>query len=349
MPKLQYREEPILEPNLPIIDPHHHLWLKGDVPDTVTGENPFARVLAGTRRYLMEDFLEDAHAGHNIVASIFVECRSMYRAYGPDHMKPVGEVEFAAGVAAMAENGAFGVTRVCAGIVGGAHLTRGDAVEEVLQACIVAGGGRFRGVRNHTGNDPDPTLLGPMANKPPYMLADRTFRAGVRQLAKFGLSLDLCPIEPQLLEVADLAHAIPDVQIILDHAGSPVAIAQYKGKRAERFAIWRKSMEVLARCPNVVVKLGGMGVHLLDYDTFMSDPPATSEQLATQWRPYIENCIEVFGVDRCMFESNYPADAGSACYPVIWNTFKRITAGVSSDEKAALYTGTARRVYKIAS
>jgi len=226
-------------------------------------------------------------------------------------------------------------------------LRLGERVGEVLQAHIEAGNGRYRGIRNHTASDLDPFLAGAGGGNPPHLLADETWRGGFQCLQKLGLSYDAWLFEPQLLDLVDLAQSFPETQIILDHVGAPLGVGRYTGKREGRFAIWRESIAALATCRNIAVKLGGLGMALGGFPSYMSPVRATSEQLASEWKPYIETCIEAFGVERCMFESNYPIDAGCGDYAVIWNAFKRLTAGASVGEKTALFSGTATRVYRL--
>jgi predicted TIM-barrel fold metal-dependent hydrolase len=296
-------------------------------------------------RYMLDEFLADAMSGHNILGTVFVDAHAMYRTTGPDSMKSLGEVEFAAGVAAMAESGVFGPIRVAAGIVGHPDLRLGEKVEEVLHAHVQAAGGRYRGVRNLTAHSPDPGLAYMAANNPPHVLADRNYRAGIKVLGKMGLACDIWIFYQQLPDLVDLARAHPDTQFILDHMGPSLNI--FGQKAADTVPVWKKNLADVAKCPNVAVKVGGLGLPIYGFKSYMSDPPASSEQLAAEWKPYVEVCVEAFGVDRCMFESNFPVDAGGANYPVLWNAFKRITAGYSKDEKAALFAGTARKVYKL--
>jgi L-fuconolactonase len=341
--------EPIIDPELPIVDPHHHLWFMPAAAFRAMEkfDSPIVDVMRNNARYLLDEFLADVNTGHNVRATVFAEVHAMHRSTGPEAMKSVGEVEFVAGSAAMAESGVFGPVKACAGIVGNANLSLGDPVEEVLHAHIRAGGGRYRGVRNHIAHDPDPGLLVYGANNPPKILLDRKFRAGFKYLNKLGLSFDVWLFEPQLPDLIDLARAFPDTQIVLDHVGTPVGRGSYAGKRDERFPIWRDNIRTLSTCENVTVKLGGLGMPTCGFDSFMSDTPATSVQLAAEWKPYIATCIEHFGADRCMFESNFPIDSGACSYPVLWNAFKRLSAGASGAEKTALFSGTATRVYRL--
>ena len=339
--------ENILDPDLPIVDPHHHLWfetaesLARRAPKAV---NPYSFVRHRVPRYLFDEVAADVTDGHRIVATVYAECGSMYRAGGAAAMKPVGEVEHAAGVAAIADSGGYLATRLCAGIVGHADLTLGHAVEDVLTAQLASGGGRFRGIRHVSAFDPDIPLF---AGAPPRLLFDERFREGLATLGRLGLSFDAWMLEPQLGDLVDLARAFPDVPIILNHLGSPLGFGAYEVRRESRFAAWLASIRRLSECDNVTVKLGGLGMPICGFPSYRQDPPATSEQLAEEWRPYVDAAIEAFGADRCMFESNYPTDAGSASYRTLWNAFKRLAGGASADEKAALFSATAARVYRL--
>ncbi|HEY2662515.1 MAG TPA: amidohydrolase family protein [Caulobacteraceae bacterium] len=341
--------EPILDPGLPIIDPHHHLWDRtaAQIAALPAPQHPFEHVAKLRPRYLLDELLGDLNSGHNIRATVYLQCGVMYRADGPEHLRCVGETEFVNGVAAMTASGLYGEVRACAGIVGHADLTLGDRVVEVLERHIAAGGGRFRGIRNSASHDADPAVLGPLARTPAGLYAEPGFRQGFARLAPLGLSFDAWLLEPQLPDLIDLARAFPDTPIVLDHVGTPLGIASYAERREERFPIWRENIRALAACPQVSVKLGGLAMAFPGFASFMAKPPATSSQLAAEWRPYVEACIEAFGPDRCMFESNFPVDICSCSYDVLWNAFKLIAAGYSADEKTALFSATANRVYRL--
>jgi len=343
--------EPILEPELPIVDPHHHLWdrVQAALAQMPAPEHPFSQVIRSVPRYLFDEFMADLKSGHNIRATVFLECGAMYRAGGPDTLKCVGETEFVNGIAAMSASGIYGEIRACAGIVGHADLRLGDAVEDVLRAHIHAGNGRFRGIRHSASYDEDSGILGPLSGRnTPGLYRDREFRSGFKWLHKLGLSFDAWLLEPQLPDLIDLARAFPDTQIVLDHVGTPLGIASYAGKREDRFPIWKEHIRSLAECRNVSAKLGGLAMPFCGFPSFHAVPRASSERLATEWRPFIETCISAFGVERCMFESNFPVDSGSCTYPVLWNALKRVAANYSSAEKTALFSGTAARVYRLA-
>jgi L-fuconolactonase len=327
---LALRQEEILEPELPIVDPHHHLVDR-----------------ANTGRYLLPDLLADTGSGHNIVATVYLEWLSMYRQDGPMEMRPVGEVEFANGVAAMAASGLYGNTRVCAGIVAYADLMLGAAVEKVLEAMIMAGGGRFRGIRYITASHPDEAARGSSVNRPAGLLMEPKLREGFARLHPLGLSFDAWMYFTQLGELIDLARAFPETPIVLNHVGGAIGIGPYAGRRDEVFVEWKGRIEELARCPNVHIKLGGLGMRLFGFDVHEGASPPSSEQLAAAWRPYIETCIAAFGSERAMFESNFPVDKGSGGYAVFWNAFKRLAAGCSPAEKMTLFRGTADRFYRL--
>lgn len=336
--------EPALEPDLPIVDPHHHLWLEtsADTAARQGDENPFNHVRREIPRYLFEELHEDLTCGHNVVATVYAECGSMYRAGGPDALKPVGEVEFANGVAAMYASGRFGPVRACAGIVGYAELRLGGAVREVLEAQIAAGGGRFRGIRNHLTHDPHIAMF---AHGNPALMADPSFREGFAVLGELGLTYDAWLFEPQIPQLVELARAFPDQPIVLDHTGAPLGVGYYAGRREEVFTRWAANIAMLATCENVTIKLGGLGMPISGFPSFRQSPPAPSQQLADEWRPWFETAIEAFGAHRCMFESNYPTDGGTGSYATLWNAFKRVCAGASAQEKADLFAGTAARFY----
>src|ERR1700694_2950932 len=326
---LALRKEEILDPARPIVDPHHHLWDRGG------------------QRYLIEELLAATASGHNIIATVYVEARSIYRAGAPEALRPVGEVEFANGAAAMSASGGYGPAAICAGIVGHVSLLRGEGARRVLEAEIAAGQGRFRGIRHSSAWDADPDVGHMYATRPKGLLLDPTFRKGFACLEPLGLSFDAWLFHPQIGELTDLARAFPGTRIVLDHCGGPGGLGRFAGRREETFAGRKASIQEVAKCPNVVVKLGGLAMRLLGYDFHERPKPPSSEQAAAAWRPYIETCIEAFGPARAMFESNFPPDKGQCSYQVIFNAFKRIAAPYSEAEKTALFSKTATEVYRL--
>jgi predicted TIM-barrel fold metal-dependent hydrolase len=319
-------EDP-LDPELAICDAHHHLWERG-------GE-----------RYLLADLIEDIGSGHNVVATVAVECRAMYRKVGPEAKRPVGETEFLESVATQAAATPGIAAAVASAIVGFADLSLGDDVAAVLEAHMAASPGRFRGIRHSTTWDGSGALRN---DAPPGLLSASSFRRGVASLKPRSLSYDAWLYHPQLGELADLARAFPDVSIILNHMGAPLGVGPYAGKRVEVFQAWREGIRRVAACPNVTVKLGGLGSERSGFDWHARDVKPSSLELAAELGPYIEFCIESFGPDRCMFESNFPVEKRSNSYLVVWNAFKRITANCSKSERAALFHGTAMRIYRLA-
>ncbi|MBL8553540.1 MAG: amidohydrolase family protein [Phenylobacterium sp.] len=337
--------EAILEPELPIVDPHHHLWDRRNYATPQVAEHPFMTAIEPAKRYLLDELMADTGSGHNVVATVFVECGAFYRAGGPAEMQVVGETEFVNGVAAMSASGLYGDFRACAGIVSRADLLLGDGVKAVLEAHVRAGGGRFRGIRNSASFDADKDVLGPLNRVEAGLYLRDDFRAGFRHLGQMGLTFDAWMLEPQLPDLIDLARAFPDTTIVLDHVGTPIGRGSYAGKLEERFPTWKANILELARSPKVNVKLGGLAMAFCNFPSFLQEPRAPSHELADQWRPYIETCIEAFGAERCMFESNFPVDMGSCSYATLWNAFKHLAKGASVEEKTALFSGTATRVY----
>lgn len=321
---LAQRAEPILDPGLPIIDPHHHIW---DQPD---------------QRYLLPELLADTGSGHDIRATVFIQCGAQYDMAEPPERRPLGETRF---MARVAEAALGGHTRACAGIVGLVDLTLGERVTPLLEEHVATAGGPFRGVRNRTAWDAAPAIRSNLESPPPGPLGLPAFREGARRLAAMGLTLDVWAFHPQMPLVLELARAVPELAIIVDHCGGPIGIGPYD--RAVIFAEWRASIQALAGCPNVVMKLGGLAMEVGGDDFHQHPLPPSSEALAKAWRPTIEACIEAFGAQRCMFESNFPVDKGMCSYAVLWNAFKRLAAGASAAERTALFSGTAARVYRL--
>jgi len=322
-------EEEALDPGLPIVDAHHHLW---DRPGS---------------RYLLDDLLRDTGGGHDVRATVYVQARSMYRAEGAEELRSLGETEFANGVAAESASGLHGPIRACAGIVGMVDLMLGDGVVPLLERHIRAGGERFRGVRNQTAWHAAPEINSNPVPPRPGLLSEPAFRRGASRLAERGLLLDIWAYHTQLDEVLALARALPGLTVVLDHCGGPLGAGPYRDRRAEVLAEWGGRMRLLAACPNVVVKLGGLGMAVNGFDFELQETPPTSEQLAAAWHPYLETCVGAFGAARCMFESNFPVDKGSAGYVTLWNAFKHFAAPASTEERTALFSGTALRTYRL--
>lgn len=330
-------EEEALFPGLPVIDSQHHLV------DRVSDE--IAPVL-GLRRFLVDDYADFLGAAHNVVASIAVEGRAMYRAAGPVESRSVGETEFLNGQAAMSASGLYGPCRIGAGIISSLDLRIGARVRRVVEEHAAAAPQRFRGVRHSALWDADPSILGDVFDGGEGLYRQDAFREGFSHFAGLGYTFDAFVLAPQLGDVADLARRFPDTSIILGHVGQPIGVGAHSGRRDEEYPAWRRALAEIAACPNVTVKLGGLGSFLPGFDSFRADPPATSEALAAQWRPYVEPAIELFGAGRCMFESNRPTD-DTGSFATLCNAYKRITAGCSDDERRDIFARTANRIYRL--
>jgi predicted TIM-barrel fold metal-dependent hydrolase len=318
--------EPVLDPDLPICDAHHHLWT--------------AR--PGAAQYTLDELRADTSSGHRVVRTVFVECHSHYRSDGPAELRPVGEVEWVASIADEADRRADGPP--IAAIVGHADLTLGAAVQPVLEALDEAGRGRFRRVRHNTAWD-----ASPMGNNAggPGLLGDEAFRAGVRTLGRLDLSFDAMAYHTQLDELADLARACPDVRIVVDHLGIPLAGGPYRGRAEEVRAHWRDGLGAVARCPNTVLKIGALIRPLTGEKWDRRGVTATSEEIAGAWRAEVRFALDVFGPARCLLESNFPVDKACYGYVELWNAFKRMTADCSADERRDLFHDTAARAYRL--
>jgi predicted TIM-barrel fold metal-dependent hydrolase len=333
---LSTHDEPVIDSGQPIIDTHHHLYERPGI------------------RYLLHDYLEDVATGHDVRASIYVQARAMLRSDGPVEMQPVGEIEFANGVAAMSASGLYGPSRLCNGIVGFADLTLGEAVQTVLEKEIAAAGGltaqggRYCGIRQTLCWDEDKSLLNPAYPTTPDMIDSAQFRAGFAQLAKLGLSFEAWAFFPQLSDIARLARAFPDTPIVLNHCGGGIRIRDYEA-RQEVFDHWRLGIIDLARCENVQIKLSGLGMHFWGFGLEAAARAPDSELLARTWQPWVEHCIEQFGASRCMWGSNFPVDKGSYGFKIGLNAFKRLAARASADERDALFWRTAQAFYRLRS
>jgi predicted TIM-barrel fold metal-dependent hydrolase len=324
---LALRQEAALDPEVPVIDPHHHLWDRGG------------------HTYLPAEFAADVRAGgHRVESTLYVECLSQFRDSGPEHLRPVGETEFVAGLPGL-ERHSDGLS-VAAGIVARADLALGEGVIEVLEAHQRVARGRLRGVRFASAFDTDPAIHLSYPTRA-GMLREPAVQAGARCLARQGLSFDAWLFFHQLDDLRDLASACPDLQIVIDHCGAPIGIGPYANRREEVFGLWREALRPLGALPNVQLKFGGLAMPVFGFGWRKRERPPDSEALAQAWRPYFEVCLETFGPGRCMFESNFPMDRTGCTYGSLWNAFKRLAAPLAPDERALLLHGTARRVYRL--
>jgi L-fuconolactonase len=326
------RDEAIIDPELPIIDAHHHLFDRDH------------------HRYMIEDYLEDAALGHRILATVYVETLSMARPSGPETLRPIGEVEFANGMGAMADSGNYGPCRVAAAIVGYADMRLGDRVAETLDRALSVAPDRFRGVRQVALANADPSVLRFMTNPPPKdLFAESAFGLAFRHLEPRGLSFDAAVLHPDLPKVSKLAAAFPATIILLNHTGLAMANGLSPSGRKDIFEAWRLNMRELARHENVFCKIGGLGASYWGFGFMEQTTPVGHEELAQAWAPWVETAIEIFGATRCLMESNYPNDGRSCGFVPLWNAFKLITQQYSSEERQALFAGTASRVYRVSS
>lgn len=325
---LAQRSEEAIDPGRPIVDAHHHLW-------------------AVHKPYLPPELLADLQSGHMIRGTVFIECSFMYRAEGDPRFASLGEIEYANGVAASFASNFYGPIRACAGIVGKVDLTLGAAAEEVLQAALARAPDRLRGIRHMSGWDASPAVNILRHPPPPHQMMDAKFREGLSKLAPLGLSFDAQCYHPQLPELIDLVDAFPNTLFIANHLAGLVRLGPYAGNDDEVLGGWRAALKELAKRPNVLIKVGGLGMRWFGFDYMDRKYPPTSEKLAADWKPLVESCIEAFGPSRTMFESNFPVDKASCTYRALWNAYKRIVANYSESEKADMFAGTAIRAYRL--
>jgi L-fuconolactonase len=323
--------EPTLEPEIPICDAHHHLW-------------EFRPEPVHYQHYLLQELADDLNSGHNVRSTVFIEVKAQYRPDGPEALRPVGEVEFVEALATESARGQYGPTQVAAGIIGYADLKLGHRVAPVLEAMQATSPGRFRGVRHSAGWDPSPALVN---REIAGVLSTTQYRAGARVLAGMGLCLENSLYHPQLAELVEFARAMPELTIILNHIGGLVRVGPYANRDDEVLPAWRRGIAAVAACSNVIIKLGGVGQLRFGFNWHERDKPIGSEELAEALSPLMHYCIEQFGPDRCMFESNFPVDKISYSYNVVYNAFKRLSSGYSATERAAMFHDTAARVYRL--
>lgn len=330
---LELRTEEAIEPELPICDPHHHLW---DWRDAAT--QPC---------YMLDEILEDISGGHNIISTVFIECGAKFKPDGPEAFRCVGETEFVSEIAEQSATSAHGPIKIAAGIIGTCDLRIGDEAADVLDAQIEAGNGRFRGIRLGALWHRMPNVRNHRINPPEHMLLHDDFRSGFRHLASRNLSFEIWCCHPQIPDATNLARAFPDTTIVLDHFGGPLGIGPYEGRMDEVFEDWKGMIGELAGCPNVVAKLGGLNMDINGYGWETRTLPPSSGEHAEATGRYFEHMIEIFGADRCMFESNFPVDKFSISYTTLWNSAKKISKGYSASERAALFHDTTVRVYRL--
>jgi len=278
------------------------------------------------------------------VSTVFVECSAFYRESGPEHLRPVGETAFVAG---LAEEQAQMPGLKIAGIIGHTDLTRGAEVEEALEAHEEAGGGLFRGIRHSLAHPEYPEVLMVPGRAPAGLSTSKSFRSGVKRLGRLGYIFESWHFHYQIAEFTDLARALPETTMILNHLGTPLGVGPYESQRTEIFERWSKAMKTLAKCPNVFAKLGGLAMPDNGFGWHLADRPATSDEIVSAQAHYYNHTIDCFGPDRCMFESNFPVDRLSVSYRVLYNAFKKIAMQYSDQEQAQMFADTALSTYQI--
>ncbi|GAB1269000.1 amidohydrolase family protein [Aurantivibrio infirmus] len=325
---LEAVQEEIIDPGRPIIDPHHHLWQRRRGSD-----------------YVLSDFWADTDSGHNIVSSVFIECHTNYLEDGPEHLRPVGETQFVADIAAQSRLGDTNQCRVAAIVAGGDLCLEAALVEELLAVHQHEGKGLFRGVRHAGAWEDDGDFLLIRGRGPKGLYANKNFRKSVRLLGAKGFTYDTWHYHHQNQSFLDFVKAVPDTTIVLDHFGTPLGVGPYAGKRAEIFQQWKKDIADIAQCPNVYAKLGGLAMPDNGFGWNLRDVPPSSDEFVAAQKDYYLHTLDCFGPDRCMFESNFPVDKYSLSYHVVWNAFKKMSDGFSDSEKDALFFKTAEHVY----
>ncbi len=323
---LQSVREEIIDPEQRIIDPHHHLW---------HGRGP---------GYLLEDLWQDTGSGHNVLKTVFVECHAEYLNEGPEHLKPLGETKF---VDSLATISAAGPGSEISAIVAHADLTLDDRLQDVLAAHNDLGNGRFRGIRHAGAHAEHPEALLIAGQAPEGLYENESFRSGVKTLGKLGYTFDTWHYHYQNQDFVALARSAPETVMILDHFGTPLGVGPYESQREAIFEQWKTDIAEIARCDNVVAKIGGLAMPDNGFGWHTREQPPTSDEFVSAQRDYYLHTIECFGPERCMFESNFPVDKFSLSYPVLYNGLKKIVADFSADEKDAMFYGTAARIYSI--
>lgn len=329
--RLEGNDEEILEPDLPILDSHYHLF---DLPGN---------------RYMLDEYLADVNTGHNIIGSIYCETQAFSYKDGPEHMRPLGEVEFANGVAAMAASGHYGKCLVNHGIVGHANLTLGSIVGELLDRCMEVAPDRYRGIRHVAVEPPDDRAYKfIMTFRPPRgVLETPGFPDGLKELEKRGLIFDAAIWHPTMPRLIELIDQFPNLQFVLNHMACAVGVDMSEQEKKDLFAYWSTNIKKIAERPNVVCKTGGLGMPFWGFGFEEREDVVGSPELAEAWRPFFETAVEAFGPKRCMMESNFPPDGRSSGFVPTWNAYKILTKDYTADEKAALYSQTAAQTYRL--
>ena len=322
---MKTQADTVSDKSLEICDAHHHFW---DFPGST---------------YLADQLLEDVCSGHNIISTIYMECGYAYDAALPDHLASVGETRSVDNLAEQLFKRTNGRVAACKAIVGFTDLSQGPQTEESLETHLAASS-RFCGVRHATGWDADPNIRNAHTLPTEGLMLTPSFERGIRALTALDLTFDAWLYHPQICELTILAKNNPNQTIILDHIGGPIGIGSYATQKVAVFEQWKKDISLLADHGNVYIKLGGLAMPFSGMVN-KQDTNISSDRLAEVTAPYYLHVIEIFGVERCMFESNFPVDRAGASYPTIWSSFKHLTKNFSSSEKRALFKDTAEKVY----
>ena len=327
----QVKEE-IIDPQLPIIDPHHHLWNGDDQ-------------LAGSFPYLIEHLNEDIFSGHNIEGTIFMECAAGYYLKGEEKYKPVGETEFVINL--INESKKLKKSTNIIGIIGYADLMLGNEVKDVLDLHLLKGEGLFKGIRHAAGWDKNSEIHNSHSNPIENIYYNKSFRLGAEELIKLSLTFDAWHYHHQIKDLSNFAISYPELTIVHDHFGGPLGVGPYEGKKKEIFQKWKDDISLLSESKNVFAKLGGLAMPVNGWNFHKQDKPASSDQILDMHFEYYQHTINCFGVDRCMFESNFPVDKRSISYHVLWNAFKKMVQDYSAEDKNKLFFKNAKDVYRV--
>jgi predicted TIM-barrel fold metal-dependent hydrolase len=297
--------------DLPIVDAHQHFWdLQRNYLPWLCDEEPIP-FRYGDYGALRRDYLPPDYlrdaAGHNVVRTVYVETE-----WDPGDF--VGETRWLQEIIA--------ATGFPHAIVAGARLDDPE-VEAVL-----AGHTAFPQVRGIRHKPRAVAAPADVRTGAPGSMGDPAWRRGYALLEKYGLSFDLQTPWWHLAEAAALARDFPNTQIILNHTGLPA------DRTPEGLAGWRAAMQTVAAAPNVALKISGLG------------QPGQPWTVAAN-RPIVRDAIAIFGVDRCMFASNFPVDGLCADFDTIFSAFKAIVADLTPAAQSSLFCANALRFYRL--
>ncbi len=294
---------------MPAVDAHHHLWdsMQHSYPYLTDGSRDRMHGKPLPRVYSIDDYSRDI-AGLNIVKSVHIQC-------GWNPADPVGETRWLDSIAQQ--------TGYPTAIV--AHADLSDPAVERTLAAHRAASSRLRGIRQHVGWHDNPRYR--LAGRPD-MLRDPAWQRGFALLGKFDLAFELQAFYPQFQDAAELAARFPQTPILLGNAGMPV------DRAPDAIASWREELRRLAARPNVYAKIGGFS---------MVDHHWTPDSIA----PFVSDLIGIFGVDRCMFGSNFPVDGLYQDFGGMWRDYHAVVAELPEADRHKLFHDNAVRVYRL--